>query len=389
VKAVTLQRVEKTYPDGTQAVRGIDLDIEPGEFVVLLGPSGCGKTTTLRMIAGLETPSSGRIQLGEGDVTHVRPSQRDVGFVFQFYALYPHLSVRRNVSFPLECSGVGREERRRRVEEVAEHLGIQPLLDRYPRQLSGGDQQRVALARAMVRRPAVWLMDEPLGTLDADLRLAMCEFLRAQQLEQRVTTVYVTHDQEEAMRLADRVVVMSAGRILQADPPARVYDDPASLFVARFVGSPGMNFANGEVRATPRGPVFVPAPGTKNAAGAPAPHPQPPPAQGTHGGAAGCGPGGEEPLPISLPAGLARVRPGPAVLGLRPEFLRLDPRATLRGRVRVDEYLGASRCLHLDTPLGPWIVRCGPDQPEGDEVGLALDPAHLRLFDPTTGARLT
>src|SRR6185295_18767615 len=165
---------------------------------------------------------------------------------FQFYALYPHMSVRANLAFPLECSGVARAERERRVAEVAERLGITPLLALRPRALSGGDQQRVALGRAMVRRPSVWLMDEPLGTLDAGLRLALCEFVRAEQLAQGVTTVYVTHDQEEALRLADRIVVMSDGVILQADRATRVYDEPADLFVARFVGSPGMNFVFGE-----------------------------------------------------------------------------------------------------------------------------------------------
>jgi multiple sugar transport system ATP-binding protein len=354
MKAVALERLEKTFPDGTRAVAGIELAIEAGEFVVLLGPSGCGKTTTLRMIAGLETPSAGRIRLGDADVTTLRPAQRDVGFVFQFYALYPHLTVRENVAFPLACAGVGRRERRDRVDELAERLGLVALLDRLPRELSGGDQQRVALARAMVRRPSVWLMDEPLGTLDADLRAELVDFLRAQQLAERVTTVYVTHDQEEAMRLADRVVVMSGGTILQADTPARVYDEPADLFVARFVGSPGMNLVTGEVRASAGGAVF---------------------------GAAGA----ELPLP-----GLGAVRAGAAVLGFRPEGLRLDPRGPLRGRVRTDEFLGASRCLHVDSPLGRLVARVAIESPasSGDEVALEVETSALRLFDSATGKRL-
>ncbi|NOT31691.1 MAG: ABC transporter ATP-binding protein, partial [Planctomycetes bacterium] len=295
MKAVTLERVEKTYADGTQAVRGIDLAIEAGEFVVLLGPSGCGKTTTLRMIAGLETPSAGRIRLGDADVTGLRPAQRDVGFVFQFYALYPHMTVRENLAFPLECSGMARPERERRVTEVAERLGITPLFAQRPRALSGGDQQRVALGRAMVRRPSVWLMDEPLGTLDAGLRLALCEFLRAEQLAQRVTTVYVTHDQEEAMRLADRIVVMSDGRVLQVDRAARVYDEPADLFVARFVGSPGMNFVYGEL-------------GERSATSARRLHPKPPPTLwGMH--AQG---------PFSTPPGFTLSEGNPASLPLPP-----------------------------------------------------------------------
>jgi multiple sugar transport system ATP-binding protein len=384
VKSVTLERVEKTYADGTQAVRGVDLAIEPGELVVLLGPSGCGKTTTLRMIAGLETPTGGRIRLGADDVTALSPAQRDVGFVFQLYALYPHLSVRENLAFPLRCSGVARDERERRVGEVAERLGIAPLLALHPRRLSGGDQQRVALGRAMVRRPSVWLMDEPLGTLDADLRLAMCEFLRAQQLEHRVTTVYVTHDQEEALRLADRVVVMAGGAILQADRAAAVYDEPADLFVARFVGSPGMNFVEGDV--VPSSP----------------PHPKPPPTLGGRGQGPSFAPAGDrargkeagQAPHLALPPRLATVRPGPATLGIRPEHVALDPASALRGDVAFDEYLGATRCLHVDTPLGRLIARVGSDAPgardcgRGAEVGLALDPAHLRLFDPRSGARL-
>jgi len=380
VKAVTLSGVEKTYPDGTRAVRGVDLAVEAGEFVVLLGPSGCGKTTTLRMIAGLERPSAGAIRLGDADVTHVPPAQRDVGFVFQFYALYPHLSVRENLSFPLECGGMPRSERERRVSEVAESLGLAPLLALHPRQLSGGDQQRVALGRAMVRRPAVWLMDEPLGTLDADLRLAMCEFLRAQQLEHRVTTVYVTHDQEEAMRLADRIVVMSGGVILQAAPPAEVYDEPADLFVARFVGSPGMNFVAGEIRA--------------DAGGARRLHPYPPPTLGGRAHGPSEGPPGVvlsgDSLP-SLPLDAARTLPlGPLTLGVRPEFVALDAASPLRGRLAVDEYLGASRCLHVDTPVGRLIARVEPDLElgRGAEVGLRFDPAHVRWFDTRSGRRL-
>jgi len=348
VKAVRLEQLSKTYPDGTRAVRGIELAIEAGEFVVLLGPSGCGKTTTLRMIAGLELASSGSIHLGEAEVTRLRPSQRDVGFVFQFYALYPHLDVRGNLAFPLEASGVARAEIARRVEEVARHLGLGGLLARRPRELSGGDQQRVALGRAMIRRPAVWLMDEPLGTLDADLRLAMCEFLRARQLEERVTTVYVTHDQEEALRLADRVVVMSQGLILQAAPAAEVYERPADLFVARFVGSPGMNFLAGLAR-------------------------------------------GEQVRCGAHVFARARALPeGEVTLGIRPEAVALDPASTLRGRIAVDEYLGSSRCLHVETGLGRLVARVAPDAraARGEEVGLALDPAQLLAFDGTSGRLL-
>ena len=365
MKTVTLERVEKTYPDGTRAVRGIDLAIEAGEFVVLLGPSGCGKTTTLRMIAGLETPSAGRVRIGSDDVTALRPRERDVGFVFQFFALYPHLTVRANISFPLECSRVAPDERDRRVAAVAERLGLTALLGKLPRQLAGGDQQRVALGRALVRRPGVWLMDEPLGTLDSGLRLELCEFLRAQQLEHRVTTVYVTHDQEEAMRLADRIVVMSEGAILQEGRAARVYDEPASLFVARFVGSPGMNFIAGELHADDLG------------RGARRIHPCPPLS-------------GDPLVALRLPAGAALLPSARVTLGIRPEALALDPSSPLRGRVVVDEYLGSSRCLHVATSVGRLIARVGPDAPgtRGAEVGLRLDPAHVQLFDSDSGRRL-
>ena len=220
----------KTYADGTCAVRGIDLRCDAGEFAVLLGPSGCGKTTTLRMVAGLEKPTAGQILLAGADITSRSPAERDVGFAFQFYALYPHLKVEDNIGFPLESMGLNRRERRQRVADIVERLGLGGLVGRYPRQLSGGDQQRVALARAMVRRPQIYLMDEPLGTLDADLRLEMREMIRAQQLDAGIATLYVTHDQEEAMSLADQVVVMDDGRIRQSGAAALVYDQPADLF---------------------------------------------------------------------------------------------------------------------------------------------------------------
>ncbi|MBM4015365.1 MAG: ABC transporter ATP-binding protein [Planctomycetes bacterium] len=355
-----LVALEKTYPDGTRAVKGIDFAAAQGEFIVLLGPSGCGKTTTLRMTAGLELPTGGAIRLAGQDVSLQRPSQRDVGFVFQFYALYPHLSVAENLAFPLDCSGVPRAQRDAAVAELAARLELGPLLRRRPRELSGGDQQRVALGRAMIRRPKIWLMDEPLGTLDADRRLAMCEFLRTQQLEARVTTLYVTHDQEEAMRLADRIVVMHDGRIEQVGPPMAVYDEPASLFVAHFVGSPGMNFLDGTIEHAAGAARFVPT-------------------------------GGATPLP--LPAALAAVRSGPATLGVRPEFVRLvapETPGALRGEVVLTEYLGASRCVHVQTACGALVARVEPERTAAaaSAVALAFDATHVRLFDPDGGARL-
>ena len=310
-----LQRLEKTYPDGTRAVKGIDLTVADGEFIVLLGPSGCGKTTTLRMVAGLEIATGGRVLLGGRDVTALRPSQRDVGMVFQFYALYPHMTVRQNIAFPLEC--VGAPDGAERVDAVMKRTGVENLAALHPRQLSGGDQQRVSLARAMVRRPQVYLFDEPLGTIDTDQRLALREFIREQQQETKVTTLYVTHDQEEAMSLADRIVVMNAGVIEQVGPPAEVYDNPASLFVANFVGSPGMN--------------LIPKDG--------------------------------------------------GTIGVRPEFVRVDPNGPVAGQVVFDEYLGAWRNVHVQTDAGRIVLRAGADERLTGSVRLSFDAAHVRTFD--------
>jgi multiple sugar transport system ATP-binding protein len=342
---LSLRQLEKTYADGTKAVRGIDLAVERGQFVVLLGPSGCGKTTTLRMVAGLEIATGGTITLDEADVTTLRPSRRDVGFVFQFYALYPHLSVKDNIAFPLVSMGVDGREIDRAVAETADKLKLTELLRLYPKQLSGGDQQRVSLARAMVRRPRLWLMDEPLGTLDADVRTSLRDFIRATQLESKVTTLYVTHDQEEAMSLADLVVVMEAGQIRQAAPPAEVYDRPADLFVANFVGSPGMNFVKGHLARGESGMRF-------EAAG----------------------------LSLAVPG----IHPaGPATLGVRPEHVHLDPRGPVEAKVLLDQYLGSHRSLHAEAPFGPLAARCATDDriPPGGAIRLRFDDRHLNLFN--------
>jgi multiple sugar transport system ATP-binding protein len=336
--------LEKTYPDGTRAVKGIHLDIQEGEFIVLLGPSGCGKTTTLRMVAGLEIATAGRIELAGADVTTLRPSLRDVGFVFQFYALYPHLSVKENIAFPLRTTGVNGSELTTRVDNVCRRVGLVGLENRYPAQLSGGDRQRVALARAMVRRPRIYLMDEPLGTLDADRRLEMCEFIRAQQLDLKVTTLYVTHDQEEAMSLADRIVVMSDGEIRQVGSPSEVYENPRDLFVANFVGSPGMNFIEGRAE----GSNFVPN-NTETA------------------------------IPISP------TQPGPATLGIRPEYVRADDSGPISGEVVLDEYLGSHRYTHVKTPFGRIVMRSHGVHPVGSAARLSLNLASLHIFDRATG----
>jgi multiple sugar transport system ATP-binding protein len=350
-----LESLAKTWPDGTRAVRGADLAIEEGEFVVLLGPSGCGKTTTLRMVAGLESPTSGRVLLDGRDVTALPPSRRDVGFVFQFYALYPHMSVEENIEFPLRCARVPRSERGAAVARVAERLRLEPLLRRRPRELSGGDQQRVAFARAMVRKPALWLMDEPLGSLDAERRAETCEFLRSHQLEQRVTTVYVTHDQDEAMRLADRIVVMSEGEILQVGSPQAVYDEPRTLFVAKFLGSPGMNLLEGEIRREHGFAVFRSRGST---------------------------------VPLQLPQ-LSRA--GPAVLGFRPERVHLDLEGPLEGRIAVESFHGSCRYLHVEGAFGRVAVREKPNRrgSPGDEVRMSIERESMRVFDVDTGRRVS
>ena len=345
-----LQELTKIYPDGTHAVRGIDLDVPDGSFVVLLGPSGCGKTTTLRMVAGLEVVTSGRVILGETDVTHLEASERDVGFVFQFYALYPHMTVRDNIGFPLENRGVSRQPRETSVREIAGRLGIADLLDRFPGQLSGGDQQRVSLARAIVRSPAIYLMDEPLGQLDPSIRLDIREIIKRQQLETGTSTLYVTHDQEEALSLADIVVVMNEGQIEQAGPVDEIYEKPASVFVADFVGSPGMNLIEGEVYSREDRVLF-----TAN--------------------------GSDVPLPD------IEFR-GPAMLGIRPE--NIEPSADgLPATVEVCEYFGDHHIHHLSTPIGPITTRSGTAERSGQKTSIALDPAHVHFFDAQSGRRVT
>ena len=223
------------------AVKPLDMTINDGEFIVLLGPSGCGKTTTLRMISGLEAVTGGQILFDGKDVTWMHPSERDIAFVFQFFALYSHLTARDNIAFPLQAQGRAARRSRKRVAEVAQMLKIEHLLDKRPGGLSGGDQQRMALARALVRRPAAFLMDEPLGALDAEFRETMRAEIKRLHIDQQATTVYVTHDQIEAMAMGDRIVVMSNAEVQQAATPTEVYHNPANLFVARFIGSPGMN----------------------------------------------------------------------------------------------------------------------------------------------------
>src|SRR4051812_42609014 len=251
--AIVFEGVRKVFDDGTVAVEALDLEIADGEFMVLVGPSGSGKSTALRMLAGLEDITDGSIRIGERVVDEMEPKDRDLAMVFQSYALYPHMTVADNMGFALKMQGVARDEIRRRVDAAAEKLGISSLLERRPKQLSGGQRQRVALGRAIVRDPAAFLMDEPLSNLDAKLRVEMRAYLARLHQELGTTTVYVTHDQTEAMTMGDRVAVMRDGRLAQCGPPQALYDEPADLFVAGFMGSPAMNLLRSRVAAVSGG----------------------------------------------------------------------------------------------------------------------------------------
>jgi multiple sugar transport system ATP-binding protein len=343
---IRLTNLHKAFGDFV-AVHDSSLTIEDGSFFVLLGPSGCGKTTTLRMIAGLELPTSGEIRLDGEDVTFRRARERDIAFVFQLFALYPHMNVRRNIGFPLAAQGVPRAEIRRRVEETAKLLRIDHLLDRPVGGLAGGDRQRVALGRAIVRRPKAFLMDEPLGTLDAAFRELMCEELRGLHDRIGATTVYVTHDQIEAMAMADEIAVMNQGEVLQAGTPFEIYHRPRSMFVAQFIGSPAMNFLDCGARG--RAAVLL------------------------------CG------QAVQVPE-LQADAPQQLVLGVRPEHVRLADGSPVRGKVFGVEYMGARQVVTVDTEAGRLRVRTANTQRAavGERVGLAFDPEQIVLFDPAT-----
>ncbi len=354
---IVLRSLRKAFDDFV-AVQKTDLTIRNGEFFALLGPSGCGKTTTLRMIAGLEMPTSGRILLDGEDVTGLRAGRRDIAFVFQLFALYPHLKVKDNIAYPLRSQGMPAAKRKQRIDEVAGVLRIRHLLDHNISALAGGDRQRVALARAMVRRPRAFLMDEPLGTLDAEMRGAMREELR--KLHDRIgaTSVYVTHDQVEAMSMADRIAVMDGGRVLQAAPPMELYNNPATVFVASFVGAPPMNFL--EVA----GPL---APGAERGRLA----------------AEGAPEVSLRPLKVDAPG-------RHVLLGIRPEYLKLESDGELRGSVFATEYLGSHRLAVVDTVAGQLRVRIPKSRrlAIGETVGVAIDPEKTILFDGESGHAL-
>ena len=356
---IELQQVEKKFGE-LHAVKPLDLTIKDGEFVVLLGPSGCGKTTTLRMISGLETVTSGTILLNERNVTWLHPSERDVAFVFQFYALYPHISARENISFPLRAQRESKDVIDQRVKEVSVLLRIEHLLNQRPGNLSGGDQQRVALARALVRRPEAFLMDEPLGALDADFRESMRAEIKQLHIDQHATTVYVTHDQIEAMAMGDRIVVMSEAEIRQAGSPTEIYYDPANLFVAKFIGSPGMNLVSANYA---QGVVSIP--GTENRYSVP---------DGWH-----------------TPVGESVGREGKIILGFRPESAQLRADGPLAGEVYASELQGAFSVLHVNVNTDD-IVHIRTDRqidyPIGTTVHFDIDPQMVRFFNPQTEARI-
>ena len=351
---VKLNSVVKAY-DGNVVVKDLDLFIEDGEFVVLVGPSGCGKTTTLRMIAGLEEITSGEIRIGSQVVNDVAPKDRDIAMVFQNYALYAHMTVRDNIAFGLKLRRVGKDERMKRVEKAAQTVGMQSYLDRKPKALSGGQRQRVALARAIVREPGVFLFDEPLSNLDAKLRVQMRMEIASLQRSLGTTTIYVTHDQVEAMTMASRIAVLNEGVLQQYGAPMDLYNNPKNVFVAGFIGSPSMNFIDGTINADRKVKTSL--------------------------------------FDLNLPGAAAVTNPCDATLGFRPEKLRLEsnlgtsPGIRFATSVKSVEQMGNESLLYLEHDNVELIARVPPQQgiAPGDVVNLSLDPADVYLFDQATG----
>jgi multiple sugar transport system ATP-binding protein len=386
---VAFDRVSKIFGDGTRAVSELSLEIEDGEFMVLVGPSGCGKTTALRMLAGLEDITEGEIRIGDKVVNELEARRRDVAMVFQNYALYPHMSVFDNIAFGLRMRKVAKEERRKRVEEAARVLGIAELLQRKPRQLSGGQRQRVAMGRAIVRSPQVFLMDEPLSNLDAKLRVQMRAEVARIQRELQATTVYVTHDQVEAMTMGERVAVMRRGLLQQVDRPQRLYETPVNLFVASFIGSPSMNLLQGRIERSNGDSRLVLASAR---------------------------------VPLADRPELAEYAGREVGVGVRPEYLRepedAPPELRLRGVVQATELLGSELLVHLEVGVAPLVTdeilelaadvdestadelrqeaeqrkativcrfEAGHEVSIGENAECALDPARLHFFDPASG----
>ena len=364
---IRIDSVTKSY-GGLTVLKEFSLDIEDGEFVVLVGPSGCGKSTMLKILAGLEEASSGTISIGDRDVTDLAPGDRDIAMVFQNYALYPHLTVAKNMGFGLKMRGTDAGEIDRRVKEAAKILGIDHLLDRRPRALSGGQRQRVALGRAIVREPQAFLMDEPLSNLDAKLRVHTRAEISALHNRLRVTTIYVTHDQTEAMTMADRIVIMKDGVIQQIASPDVMFREPANLFVAGFIGSPGMNFLK---------------------------------AQAAGGGTTAKLFGHDVTLPVANAAALAGKE---IVVGLRPEHIAAGPgQVSFTVSHRLIESLGSEQYVYVDLPeehrreagsggedearrtsLIARLINPEP-RPPGETLTLSFDPARLHVFDAASG----
>jgi sn-glycerol 3-phosphate transport system ATP-binding protein len=357
--AVVLSEVRKIYAGGFEAVKGVSFTVPDGGLCVLVGPSGCGKSTLLRMVAGLETVSSGDIRIGERRVNDLEPMARDIAMVFQNYALYPHMSVFDNMAYGLRNRGTPKPEIEARVKEAARILELEPLLARKPRQLSGGQRQRVAMGRAIVRKPAAFLFDEPLSNLDAKLRVQMRIEIRKLQRELETTSIYVTHDQLEAMTLADRLVVMNAGHMEQVGTALEVFQHPASVFVAGFIGSPPMNFL----------PAEVEAPGRLRLAG----------------GAALA----YDPARIAAQAGRM------VLAGLRPETVALrraeSDGSAPRFKLELIEELGMGRLVHGRVGARAFTVAQGASDapPQGETFIIEVAPSKVHLFDEATGARLS
>jgi sn-glycerol 3-phosphate transport system ATP-binding protein len=355
---VVLSDVRKTYAGGFEAVKGVSFAVPDGGFCVLVGPSGCGKSTLLRMVAGLETVSSGEIRIGERRVNDLEPMERDIAMVFQNYALYPHMSVFDNMAYGLRNRGTAKAEIETRVKEAARILELGALLERKPRQLSGGQRQRVAMGRAIVRKPAAFLFDEPLSNLDAKLRVQMRIEIRKLQRALKTTSLYVTHDQLEAMTLADRLVVMNGGRMEQVGTALDVFRKPASTFVAGFIGSPPMNF----LAATVEAPGRLRLPGGALLAYDPA-------LVGAQGGAT-------------------------VLAGLRPETVALrranGEASAPRFKMELVEELGMGRLVHGRIGESAFTVAQGPSDasPQGDAFTIDVLPGNIHLFDAATGARL-
>jgi multiple sugar transport system ATP-binding protein len=356
--SVTYDHAQRLYPGAERpAVDDLNLEIADGEFLVLVGPSGCGKSTSLRMLAGLEEVTDGQIRIGDRDVTHLPPKERDIAMVFQNYALYPHMSVAENMAFSLKMAKVGKEERMERVKEAAKLLDLEQYLDRKPKALSGGQRQRVAMGRAIVRQPQVFCMDEPLSNLDAKLRVSTRTQIAALQQRLGVTTVYVTHDQVEAMTMGDRVAVLKDGILQQVDTPLNLYDKPRNLFVAGFIGSPAMNLLSAHSK---EGRVRI----------------------------------GDYEIPVDRTA--ASKSNGDITIGVRPESWRLVGEGEgLPVKVNVVEELGADGFVY-----GHSGVEGTPDQViiridarrshhKGDTIYVTTDPHHVHVFDTSSGARLS